>query len=164
MLLYNQDSNSISIKNPYIPDEKETKKRTKIYKKMWEELEDKNKKDIISDEVTLKDVCEIYRIEDAYKCNDCFKFVLEEQKSWHDISYKLESVKLGIRYGCSKCKKSYVGKSKTYCPKCKGKLKSELIEVVEIEDNGQKYFMEKKTDKRICSFEQYSEEKNEEIK
>jgi DNA-directed RNA polymerase subunit RPC12/RpoP len=156
-----QDTDYISIKDPAI--EVKTRKNIKDKKEQKEVAENK--------EETLKEVedskeCESYDIVEGYKCKDCGRYVLEEQKSLHSPGHKLEPVKLGVRYKCSKCGKLFTGKllPLSTCPKCKSKLNSEIIEVVEISNENEKYYVNKKSDKRICNSEKKPDEANKEGK
>ncbi len=149
LILYSQvdDVDYISIKSTIqIPTQKEVKKQQK------KQEEKKNEVDTPLIEVSedTKE-CMEYKVVDAFKCKDCLKFILKEQKSLHSPTHKLESVKIGIRYKCSKCGRMFVGEYTTFCPKCKERLNTEIIEVVQVQQDGEIYLVDKKSDKKICS-------------
>lgn len=125
ILLYSQREkvDYISIKNPY---QTSIKKETKNQKKS-EKNEDSN-----TTLVEVTEECLKYKIVEAFKCNDCFSFILKEQKALHIASHKLEPAIIGIRYKCPKCGKIFIGEYSTFCPRCKGKLKKEIVETDEV--------------------------------
>ncbi|MFN7181943.1 MAG: hypothetical protein ACK4NF_04610, partial [Planctomycetota bacterium] len=98
--------------------------------------------------------CKYYVFKEIYKCNTCLKFLSEDQKIQHSQQHQVEKVKVGERLQCQTCKRLFAGEITGYCPKCKGRLKLELIEIDEHDDDGKKYFLNKKTGERVCPIEE----------
>jgi hypothetical protein len=105
-------------------------------------------------EVADTDECEYYDIEEMFFCKDCASYLTDEQKEAHPSSHKIEKVKVATRLKCSKCKRTFLPDQVEYCPKCKSKLKKEIIEIEEVTQAGEKgeeiYFVDAKTRKKIC--------------
>ncbi len=148
LLIYDvfvQDEYYIIIKNKNMVSD-DTKKEAK---KKQSVKEDKNKL------IEVKDTsdCKYYDIKEAYICKTCLKFLTEEQKTEHPSEHELEKTKIGVRLKCQSCNKLFLGDITTYCPKCKGKLKLEIIEIIEKENPDEKYFVNKKINVKICQNE-----------
>ncbi len=97
IILYSQEEGYyVNIKNPTeIPHTQKARKNLRSATQKDKVNEENNKeKEPIYYEVSEKDDCEIYKIVNAYKCKDCFNFILENQKQWHNSTHKLEEIKL----------------------------------------------------------------------
>lgn len=148
-LSHSQDEDYIVIKggtNPP-PTEKETKKAQSKKEETKEEISKLK-------EVTKEtEECENYEIHTVYKCKTCLTYLSDDQRERHNKSHELEKVKVGERLKCQKCGRLFLGEFTHYCPICKGKLKRDTIEVEEITEGDKKFFVNKKTNKKVCAEE-----------
>lgn len=115
-------------------------------------------------EVTDMEECERYKIYDVYKCKTCLKYVSEGQKEQHNHSHELEKIKTGERLKCLTCNRLFFGEFTHYCPKCKGKLKIDTIEVEQVIKDNETFFINKKTKKRICQDKDIAEDKKDPLR
>jgi hypothetical protein len=149
---YLQESNRDKESDDFISIKGLKKAQNRSKQKNLDSLkEESNKLKKLESEELLQEVkddkeCENYKIVIGYKCNSCFSYVLEEQKDLHPTNHQLERVLLGIRFECPKCNKLYIGNGDIFCPKCKAKLKSIIVEIEKKEGD----YYNQKTGKKIC--------------
>lgn len=159
ILLFTQheEDDYISIRGPSSATHKKEVKNQKKAEKI------ESKENVLVEVNEEGKECVEYKVVDAFQCKDCLSFVLKEHKKIHNPDHKLKEVKIGIRYKCSKCGKIFVGDFSTFCPKCKERLKNEIIEVEEVKEETQTYLVDKKTNKKICNIDvdKKEESKNE---
>lgn len=140
--LNSQDEEYIVIKNKEVVSPRKEKKENNPAPM--------KKEDKKLQEVTDEEECQHYEIKEIYRCRTCMKDVAPEQKEYHNPSHQLEKVKIGERFVCQSCSRLFIGKFTYYCPVCKGKLKRDVIDIEEVTEGNETFFINNKTKKKIC--------------